>query len=701
MDSDYRNNDSLDFGQLIRVLLMQSKLLIGLFFLGGILVVGNYLISPKLYSVTSLLQLYSNNSNLQMEPGMNFLLGSSNTSSINNIKELYKSRSIMMQALIEQKHNLTFKEDQNSFRDYIEIIRLKNKISSLSEIKLNLLDDTFDIYIDDRLELSELNYGIIHENENIEIKLFKPDNLNEIKFSYNNPSLIVNNFTDRFVVSNPAANIRFQNENIIRISYLTQNIQDGIDVLNKANELFLLNNIKTETENARLAIDFLDKRLVSVNDRLEEAKNQLADFRRDNQSVNVDLEIQSIIESLKEIESKINEVDIEIATSINVVTETNPLFQELLKRKNELEEQKLIIQGRIQNLPNAQQEFVDLYKNVEISEELFRDLMQKRLEFSITEASTLGNIRIVDKAYLDKKVSPVLLSVFLNFTIFAFLSLILVVVRGLYFLPITNPAELPDRKINTSILGVIPQLTESEENVLINEDERFNQSIESTIVNINNLLEDKTDGKAKTILITSPTAANGKSFIARNLVRKLTKVNKKVLLIDLDMKRGDQHKVLDTKKITKEEFLSLDSTNIEKIKYSEGYYFIPKITKLTSSFQFLYSPQFENKINLLKEIFDVIVLDTAPLLSVSDSSILMAYSDLNIAMVRHGITKINEIKQLRSIAQQVGIDIDGFIYNGYERPSSYYGYYQLYGNYEYQYYAKKYLYSSYDYDSKD
>ena len=701
MDTDLRNNESLDFGQIIRVLLMQSKLLIGLFFLGGSLAVGNYFISPKLYSVTSLLQLYSNNNNLQMEPGMNFLLGSSNTSSINNIKEIYKSRSIMMLALMEQKHNLFFEESQNDFKNNIEIIRLKNQISSLSEIKLNLFDSTFDIYIDDYLELSNLNYGIIHETENIKFKLLKPNNLNEVKFSYRNPSLLVNNFADRFIVTNPAANVRFQNENIIRISYLTENIQDGIDALNKANELFLRNNIETETENARLAIDFLDKRLLTVSERLEEAKGQLADFRRDNQSVNVDLEIESIIQSLKETESKINDVDIEIATSMNVVTETNPLFQELLKRKSELEDQKFIIQRKIQNLPNAQQEFVDLYKNVEISEELFRNLMQKRLEFSITEASTLGNIRIIDQAYLDKKVSPVLLSVFLNFIIFAFLSLVMVVIRGMYFLPITNPAELPDRKINNSILGVIPQLNENEDSVLLEEDERFNQAIESTIVNINNLLENKTDGKAKTILITSPTAENGKSFIARNLVRKLAKVNQKVLLIDLDMKRGDQHKVLGSEKITREEFLSLDSSNIEKIKHPEGFYFVPKISKLSSSFQFLYSPQFEEKIQMLKDNFDVVVMDTAPLLSVSDSSILMAYSDLNVAMVRHGVTRINEMKQLLSIAQQVGIDIDGFVYNGYERPSSYYGYYQLYGNYEYQYYAKKYLYSSYDYDSKD
>ena len=103
---------------------------------------------------------------------------------------------------------------------------------------------------------------------------------------------------------------------------------------------------------------------------------------------------------------------------------------------------------------------------------------------------------------------------------------------------------------------------------------------------------------------------------------------------------------------------------------------------------------------LFEDEFDYIVFDTAPLLSVSDTSILMSFSDIRIGVVRHGVSKINEIKQLVSISNQIGINFDGFIYNAYERPSSYYGYYGLYGNYSYQYYANKYLYNNYDYESK-
>jgi hypothetical protein len=76
-------------------------------------------------------------------------------------------------------------------------------------------------------------------------------------------------------------------------------------------------------------------------------------------------------------------------------------------------------------------------------------------------------------------------------------------------------------------------------------------------------------------------------------------------------------------------------------------------------------------------------------------------SDLNFAIVRHGYTKINEVKQMEKVCSQIGISFEGIVYNCYEKPSSYYGYYGLYGNYSYQYYANKYLYESYEYKNKD
>ncbi len=173
-----------------------------------------------------------------------------------------------------------------------------------------------------------------------------------------------------------------------------------------------------------------------------------------------------------------------------------------------------------------------------------------------------------------------------------------------------------------------------------------------------------------------------------------------MLLIDGDWKRGDQHKAFGLQKISKDSFLNLGD-GYDDIKFSENLYVLPKITQLANSFNFAYSAEFKERLNEFKDYFDIIIIDTAPILSVSDTALLMSLSDLNLMLIRHNKTTINEAKQAIQLADQHGFELDGLIYNSYAKPKGYYGYYGLYGNYQYQYYAKKYLYENYKYETKD
>ena len=127
---------------------------------------------------------------------------------------------------------------------------------------------------------------------------------------------------------------------------------------------------------------------------------------------------------------------------------------------------------------------------------------------------------------------------------------------------------------------------------------------------------------------------------------------------------------------------------------------MPRLKKLKNTFEHLYSNSFLNKINELDGFFDYIVIDSAPALSVSDTGLLMTSSDINLLVVRHQLSRINEIKQTCEIINQIGRTFDGIIYNDYQTPKGYYGYYDLYGNYSYRYYADRYLYEDY-YKVKD
>lgn len=183
------------------------------------------------------------------------------------------------------------------------------------------------------------------------------------------------------------------------------------------------------------------------------------------------------------------------------------------------------------------------------------------------------------------------------------------------------------------------------------------------------------------------------------MAKKFSEVGNKVLLMDLDLKRGNQHKEFNQRPITRQDFADIEDSMLNNFKVEDNFYFIPKISGLLNSFELIYSELFNTKIEHFKSIFDIIIIDTAPILSVSDTQILMTRGDvINLSICRHGVTKLRELQQAQFIADQIGSQFSGIIYNAYERPSSYYGYYGLYGNYNYQYYAKKYLYESYDYE---
>ena len=174
------------------------------------------------------------------------------------------------------------------------------------------------------------------------------------------------------------------------------------------------------------------------------------------------------------------------------------------------------------------------------------------------------------------------------------------------------------------------------------------------------------------------------------------------MLIDADQKRGALHKNYNKQKISQSDFnaLASDSNSMEKYKINESKYFIPRISRLVDSFQLFDSGLFSQFLELYKSKFDFIIIDTPPFLSVAETSLILGLADLKYLVVRHDLSKPNELKQSESNIAQLGLNFDGLIYNAFQKPSGYFGYYQYYGNYQYKYYADRYLYKKYDYENE-
>lgn len=707
MKNKFPSDSEVDIGKIFRTIMMQSKIIISITMIGIILGISLYIFTTPTYKVKSLLQVFASQTNSLSSNGtFDLLLGNNIDYDLENLETLYISRSNILDIIKNQNLNLRFEDKKYIDFDFIKHFEDKNPNSEYkNNYKFIPLIDSYNLYENDNL-LGNFSYDIQYVEKNIEFNFIKnPELFNEeVNFVYEKPEDLYFEIKNKFEVVSfiSSRNYYRRNNGLIEISFSSRNVEKGRSVLDYANNLFLNKNILTESEQARKAIDYIDLSIKNAEETLSENRIKLRKFQEVNTTVNVDLEIGAIIDSLNKIEENININDLEIVKASKNYTDTNPLYLELLNKRETLLDQKKSIESKIKALPDAQQEYVNLFRNLEFSQQVFSELQSKRLEFSIKEASTLGNIRIIDKAYFDSQITPTLLSsIFIIFGFFLF-SVIFTVIRGIYFLPITNPAEIQDNGIEIKILGVIPKVNfEDNSN---SHKEKLTQSIESIVVNIKNKIDslERTKENGFSILVSSPSPSNGKSFVTKLLAEKFSKIGISTVMIDADFKRGDLHEnYKNLNKIKSKDFFNLDEKNIENYKVEDNLYLIPRVSDLRSSFGLINTYEFEKAISFLKNNFEILIYDTAPMLSVSDTSQLMTSADMRLLITRHSVTKVNEVKQMVSLADQIGIEFDGVVYNSYEKPSSYYGYYSLYGYYDYQYYANKYLYESYEYENED
>lgn len=693
-----KDRDEIDLGKIFRFILMQSKLIILIVIMAFVISYANYSASPKKYLIQSLLQYESFDQNI-FDPSKSLQLSSSNSASdITNLIALYESRTNLIQVIKDLKLNLNIKDlDDDEYLD-IQILTDESTFNKNHLFKLSFSDESYTLLDEDDNGLQTSYYGqeIVLDNirilvKSVSLKKYRPI---EIHFTY--PENMYNYLKSQIIVdSTSSRNSFFLKEGLITVSIESDDIDQGKKIINYANNIFLNQRINLETEKSRKAINFIDKNINSIGQSVENNKIKLKEFRERNKSIDVNLEIAAIIERIQSLDKALSIIDIDIAKAKETYTLNNPIYLNLLSKKTSIERQREEIMSEIEMMPKEQQEYIDLFNELEISRTIFEELESRRLGFSILEASTIGDIRVVDDAYVVSLVSPKIMYVFF-FSFLAFLAgCVIAIIRGYNFLPLSNPAEIFDNNIRVPIIGVIPAV----EDISASDDIALNSSIESLIVNINSIQDNQPNRKI--ITITSATPFNGKSTISMKLAEGFAKIGKKVLLVDNDLKRGKIGKNYDIRSISEETFNLIDKTTIEKYVVADNFYIIPRVKGLNNSFQFLYSHSYKEKIKFFREYFDFIVFDTGPILSVADTSILAEQGDFNVVITRHGISRINELKQAIDNFKQINANVDGIVYNAYAKPKSYYGYYGIYGNYSYQYYAEKYLYDTYEYEKKD
>ncbi len=389
------------------------------------------------------------------------------------------------------------------------------------------------------------------------------------------------------------------------------------------------------------------------------------------------------------------------AQHANVINSIASVRNGLLIAKQDIERQAGKYNVRIEQAPEQERILTNISRQQEIKSGLYLMLLQKREENSITMAATADNAKIIDAPLADKDpVSPKSKMILL-------IALVLGVVipAGVIYVMDLLQFKIGTRhdveKLTTlPILGEIPLQTETDGTRVIvvreNENNMMAETFRSLRTNLQFMLSSEDH---KVILFTSTSPGEGKTFTSVNLAVSLALLGKKVVLLGLDIRKprlaehfGFSHKQEGITKYlsggTNDVFsLLADSCVTENLKVLPAGMVPPNPAEL------LASPRLEKAIEALKEKFDYVLLDTAPVALVTDTLIAGRVADLSVYVCRSEVTHKSDFELVNEIRKERKLPHMALVVNAVNLESKRYGYGYGYGKYgKYGRYGKKYGY---------
>ncbi|NML38531.1 polysaccharide biosynthesis tyrosine autokinase [Chitinophaga sp. G-6-1-13] len=341
------------------------------------------------------------------------------------------------------------------------------------------------------------------------------------------------------------------------------------------------------------------------------------------------------------------------------------------------------IEGKIANIPSYSREYVNIKRQQSVKENLYLYLLKKKEEAAVTKASNVIDNKVIAPAFVpEDPVTPKKPMVFVSFMVLAAIA-VSIYVYVKYFL---NPRILARNEIeqvfNLPVIAEIFQYTEGVHDFSLKIHSILTEQIFNLRTNLRFLLADH-KGPA-TVMLTSSISGEGKTFLSAHLANSLTVNNKKVVLLEMDLRKpklsaffGIDHKtgitnyLLGTK--TMEEIIrEVPDTNLWLVSAGP----IPP-----NPIELIESPRMAYLLAELKNRFDYIIIDTSPVGIVSDAKSIASYVDCTLFAVRYNFTHKAKLLAVEESLKEPVFKKKGLIFNGIVQDSFYPYYY--YGRYSY------------------
>lgn len=491
---------------------------------------------------------------------------------------------------------------------------------------------------------------------------------------------------------------------VLRVRYKGTNREQVQATLNNIASHYLQQNIKHKAEQVDKGLVFLTILMPKKKNELDKAEDKLNQYRRENKSLNLTLEAQQLLSQGIMLDTQLNALTIQETDISRGFTKEYPVYKALLEKKKTILDEREKINIGISNMPKTQQQLIRLSRDVTVGQAAYIELLKKEQELKVSRAAIIGDVRVLDFAEIETQpIKPMGKVIVFTSTFISFLlALLLVLLKSILYKRIEKIEDLSN--LGIGIYATIPFSVEQQK--IINKrikksSEGFEAShilseINPTALAVEAIRNLRTslhfamiDAPNNILMISGASPGVGKSFVSINLANLMVKSGSKVLLIDADMRKGCLHEIFGVKGDSNKGLSSLlqsKSDDVLSHVYHDdmtGLDYIPRGRIVSNPSELLMQHHFQVFISKISKNYDLVIIDTPPVLAVTDSAIVGRLAGTSMLVVGFAKNSVNEIETSLLRFEKVGIKTNGLIVNGYIKKAV--DYYSSDYNYGYKY----------------
>lgn len=489
---------------------------------------------------------------------------------------------------------------------------------------------------------------------------------------------------------------------VMKISLEYSSAAGAYNILQAFVQGYIRENIEYRSEQAGNMVEFIDEQLPAVKIQVAAAEVAFNEYRRrEGAAADLSAGSQAVLDQVIKLQGDLSALDLQRAELLLQLTGKHPAVQAVDARRQELMRAQAKLDATLREMPKAEFEMLRLKRDLDVANEVYVSLLNRGQELKLARAGEIGNIRLIDSPIMPRgPIKPRKGLIYgLSAIIGILLGLLALMLREMMRRGVRDPL-LIERRLGLSVLASVPYSRDQQsltrrvggkirnEAYLLLDESPSDVSVEAIRGLRTALHFAMFKAESNVLAVTSPIPAVGKSFLSSNLGGVMAQAGKRVLVIDADMRRGRLNKIFQVDKSPGlARVLAGDCTiadAVHKCK-QEGLYFMPCGDRPPNPAELLASDNFKAMLDDLQKQYDFVLIDTPPVLAVTDAEIIGKTSGSVLMVLRYGQHTMHEIDETAKRLRLRGSQVVGLVMNAVSEAENRYGAYRYSYGYGYKY----------------